>query len=183
MCTPARIAVRIALARRGAHAGGLADEMFVGHPQFGGPHEGLVVKSGGQKTRQGAIDLVDIEPQVGPAVLAGGLQAMEKFRRGGQGVGFLAVAAPQFHQGVGLFHASGEDAPGPVVFEASTDQAYAVGQQSRGQGIAGMALHGSSIEDEGKSSRPIDMATLRQAPGLVRHGSRSPSAGAMARTS
>ncbi len=111
------------------------------------------------------------------------LQAIEQLRCGGQGVRFLAVAAAQFHQGVGLFDARREDAPGPVVFETSADQAGAVGQQGRGQAVAGMAFHDFSVEREAESPRSIDMTAVLQAPRLIRHESRSPLAGAVVKMS
>ena len=73
------VAVRVALARRLAHAGGMTDEMLVLHPHGGGPHEGLVVEAGGKSPRRQIVQRADIVFQARPTVLGARREAVHQF--------------------------------------------------------------------------------------------------------
>ena len=58
-----------------------------------------------------------------------------------------------------------------MIFEAAPKQADAIGQQGRGQRVAGMALVPDSVEGEAKGSGPVDPT----AGGMARAGHALPS--------
>ena len=85
------VGVGIGRAGQAAEAGGAADQRLVDLlPEGGGPHEGLVVEARGQEGRQQIVGAGHIEAQRGPAVLAGGLEAVVKLDHRGLGVRLAA---------------------------------------------------------------------------------------------
>ena len=105
------VLVRVRQLRRGAEAGGAADDRLVDLlPEALRPHEGLVVEAGHEHLRGQRIDRPHIEAERGPAVLAPGDKPVIELDHGGTGIGFLPSALAQFDQGVGLGGAGGDDA-------------------------------------------------------------------------
>ena len=163
------VMVRVALSRRLAEAGGVADDVLVLHPQGSRPHEGLVIEAGGKNARQLVERCAHVEADAGPAVLGFGGQALDQLDLGGAHVGVAACALAELQQRVRLLRAGGEDAARAVVLEAASDQVHAVGEQRRGQGVAGIALIGRIVEAEADRLGPVDQAPLGQAEALS-HG-------------
>ena len=86
------------------------------------------------------VERADIEAEAGPAVLAVGLEALvELDLRGAQVRGVARGIAPHRHQRVRLLGAGGQDAARPVVLERAPDEVHAVGEQRRGERVAGQA--------------------------------------------
>ena len=56
-----------------------------------------------------------------------------------------------------------------MILEAARNQVDTVGEQGRGQGVAGVALEAPSVEGEAEGSRSIDAAALGQAKWLRPH--------------
>ena len=123
-------------------------------------------------------------PQRRPSVLAVRLEPIVKFGSRGAGVGLASAARAQFDEGVGLLGPRRQDAARAVIFERTADQAHTIGQQRRGQSIAGQASHPSAIEREAEAPFAIDAAALRQSKRLRRRPHANPpgSAPAMAST-
>ena len=161
------VSVWIRLGRRLPESGRLADKMLIGHPQALRPHKGLVVKPGRGKPRGQAHRAHQMKIDAGPAVDAPRRQPFVQFDLGGAQVGHGRRALAQLHNGIGLFGAVGDDAAGPAVFEAAPDDAHAVGEQRRGQGIAPKALVGPAVKAETDGLGAIDAAPGGQP--VVRH--------------
>ncbi len=161
----ALVAVGVGLRRRGAEPGGAADDPLIDRlPERGRPHEGLVVEAGREHRGQHAVDHAQrVEAQRRPAVLALRHQPVIQLDHGGAGVGLVPPAGPQLDQRVRLLRPGGEDAARPVVLEAAADQPDAVGQQGRGQRVAGMAFVALPVEPEAEPRRPVDQPALGQA--------------------
>jgi hypothetical protein len=164
------VAVRVALHGAAAQARALADELLVGHPHGGRGHEGLVVEARRHEaTAQLAHQTHDVALHVGPAVGAARHQAVEQRLLGGTHVGHLGrLGAAQLDQRIGLLGAGGDDAPSARVLEATVDDIHAVGQQRRGQGVAGMALVALAVEGEGQPACAIDAPALAETIRLIR---------------
>ena len=152
------VGIGIGLVRRGAEAGGAADDPLVSHPQAGRPHERLVVEAGGEKRREPLGDGAGIEIDARPAVDAGRPQPVVEIDDGGRQVGLGVGAGFQLHQGVGLLDAGGEDAARAVILEAAADHGDVVGEQRRGQGVPRMALVAAAVEGERQRPVAVDAA-------------------------
>ena len=84
----------------------------------------------------------------------------EQFDRCGAGVGFLVRALAQLYQGVRFLTSRGEYPARTVVFETASDQPLTVGQQGRGESVAGMAVHRLAVEREAQRLRAVDQAAV-----------------------
>jgi dihydroxyacetone kinase len=62
----------------------------------------------------------------------------------------------QLDQRIRLFGTKADDAARTAILEAAADQAHAVGQQRRGQGVAGEGLVLHIVEDEAQRLLAID---------------------------
>ncbi|MCY1219644.1 hypothetical protein D9M72_316270 [compost metagenome] len=154
--------VRVDFLGRTAEAGSLANVLLVGQPQVLRIHEGLVVEPGRHHAAADlAEDTHDVVFHVRPAVGAAGHQARVQRLLGGTHVGHLGgFGGTDLQHGVGLFRTGGDDAARTGVLEAAADDVDAVGQQGRGQGVAGKALIVLAVEGEGQRLAAIDAATL-----------------------
>ena len=152
------VCIRVRPVRRAAKAGHAADRALITHPAALRPHEGLVVEAGRDQRRGDIVHLTQIEGQRGEAVLAGRHQPVIDLdlRRAQVRLGMVAEA--ELDQRVRLLRPGGEDAARPVIFEAAPDQMHAIGDQRRGQRVAGMALIAIAVEQEGEAARPVDPA-------------------------
>ena len=101
-----------------------------------------------------------------PAVLALRLEAVVELGGGGARVRLAPGAGAQLDDRVRLLRAGREDAARPVVLERAADQRDAVGQQRRGERIAGMALVGAAVELEQQRLAAVDEAAGGDAVGL-----------------
>ena len=157
------VGVGIGRARGLAQARGLADEMLVAHPGGARPHEGLVVEAGRQEAAHELVDAERVALRAGPAIDAGGHQAVVKGDLGRSCVRHRGRRGAELDQRVRLLDTGGDDAARPVVLEAASDEVDAVGQQRRGQRVAGTALIGLAVERETERPRAVDAAALLQA--------------------
>ena len=163
------IAVGVGAVRGAAQAGGAADHRFVGHPQGGRPLEGLVVEAGGHEAREQAERRGEVVIDARPAIDAGGGEAVVELDAGGAGVGQGVGAALHLDDGVGLLRSRREDAAWTVVLEAAPDHRDPVGDQRRGQGVAGVALVVAAVEGEAQRPAAFDAPALGQPVGLFLH--------------
>ena len=122
------IVVRVGVRGDHAESGRFADMMLVLPPGTRRPHEGLVVEAGRHEAREPTVDGPQVEPDAGEDVDASGHQAVVELHLGGHHVGQGAVSLSYLDQRVGLLHACGHDAPGPVILQAPSHQVNAVGQ-------------------------------------------------------
>ena len=98
------IMVGIGFGGRLAKARSRADFLFIRAPGPGRPHEGFVVEAGRQEGGEAVVDCADIEAQIGPAVLAPGIQFRFEFDGGGPHVRIgPAIAALELDERVGFF--------------------------------------------------------------------------------
>ena len=139
-------AIRVCSGRGIAQPGRAADEPFVEHPAFGRTEKGLVIEPGRQRLGGETEHRSDIEGQIGPAVLAARDHPVIDKQVRCTGVGFAAPFGSHSHQRVGLFNPGGHDAARAVVLETAGHQPDAIGQQGRGQGIAGAREQRLAIE-------------------------------------
>jgi hypothetical protein len=83
-----------------------------------------------------------------------------KFLHGGAGVGLQPPALADLHQRVGFRRAARHHRARPVILERPAHQQLPVGQQRRGQRVAGMAGHGLSVEAETQRGVAVDQPAL-----------------------
>ena len=75
-------------------------------------------------------------------------QAVNQLNLSHARIGHGAGTVKQLHQGIGLLHPGAQNAARAMVFPAARHQRYAVGQQGRGQRVAGQTLKAAAIEGE-----------------------------------
>ncbi|MCC2665808.1 MAG: hypothetical protein K0S35_3730 [Geminicoccaceae bacterium] len=176
------VAVGIGLARGLAEPGGGADRALVDvAPPGARPHEGLVVEAGRQQWAQPVAERAEVELERRPAVLAVGDQPVVQLDLGSPDVGLGTAAATELDQRVGLLRSGRDDAARAMVLEATSDQMNAVGEQGRGERVAGEALVARAVEGEAEPPPTVDPPALRQAVSRrtgtgadVAHGASSP---------
>ena len=145
--------------REAAKARRAPDDGFIDFfPKRRRPHEGFVVKARRQKAVETVVDRQRVKLQAGPAVLALRGQPVKQLCHGGAGVGFLPRARAQFDQGVRLFGASRDRPTRAVILKAAPHQADAVGQQGRGECIAGVARIRQPVKMKAKGLAAVDQA-------------------------
>src|SRR5687768_14340754 len=76
------------------------------------------------------------------------------------------------HERVWLLGTGGDDAARPVVLERAPDEVHAVGEQRRGQRVAGEALTGRAVEAEPERTSPVDASAFLRPERA--HGALSP---------
>ena len=155
------VGVGIGRAGRPSESRRVANEVLVDLPQRRRAEEGLVVEAGGNEPAERAQQGAGVDGQGGPTVLTARAQALVEKQIGGAGIGLEAAIDPDADQGARLFNAGGENAPGPMVFEAAPHKADAVGQQGRGQGVTRMPLKLDPVKAEGEGFGPVDQPAGR----------------------
>ena len=147
-----------------AQPGGAADKGLI-HPIPKGtrPHEGLVIEPRAEKRRQQVVDRQQVEIERGKTVLRPRVQRAIQLLRGGAQVGDGVIAAPDGHQRVRLFRAGGHDAARAVILEAAPDQMPPIGQQGRGQRVAGHPQQGFAVKGKGQLAAAVDQPALGKA--------------------
>ena len=174
-----RVSVRVRFGRWLAKASGLAHYRFE-HlvPSLPWPHESLVVEASGEQRRQQVVHRAHVELQRRPTVLAFGHEAFVEFHlRSAQVRRATRSVAHHGHQGVGFFHAGGQQAARTVVLERTAHEMHAVGEQGRSQCVADMAGKSLAIESEVHQTRTIDTTASGGAASVLAH--RWPPAGAV----
>ncbi|GJE72684.1 hypothetical protein CHKEEEPN_4243 [Methylorubrum podarium] len=162
------VAVGIGLGRRLAEAGGGADERLVDSvPELPGPHEGLVVEARHEDRRQKVVDRADIEVEGRPVVLRGRAQAGACLDHGGAVVR-VDPAGPAIdrEQRARLVGAVAQDAAGAVILERASDEVDAVGEQRRGDGVAGESVDRLAVEFEDDGAGAVDASAAGQSERL-----------------
>ncbi len=151
------------------HPGGAADEMLIELPRALRPHESLVVEASGQQRRHQRGSSADIEAEGGKAILTLRREPVIELdhRRPRIGLGTRPVAQPD--QRIWLLRPRAQDAARPMVLETPTDQAHAIGEERRGEAVAGEALIAAAIEGEVERSIAIDEPADWQAKRLTGH--------------
>jgi hypothetical protein len=122
--------------------------------------EGLVVEARRQQRRKARAHRCQVEAQARPCVASEGLQAGAGRDVGGPRVGRARATLADVDQAGGLFHAAAEDAAGPVQLETAAYVHDALGQQGRGHGVAGKALHFAAIELKTEGLGPVDPSAM-----------------------
>jgi hypothetical protein len=110
--------------------------------------------------------------QLAQAVQEAGLQAVHQGHGGGGEHGFGNVAGEAGFdpdQGVGLFHAGGEDAAGTVLVQRVAGGDAAVGQQRGGQGVARVSGEFLAVHGEAPGDAAVDAAAGAEARVLGGH--------------
>ena len=140
------IVVRVSLTRRLTQAAGLADVVLKKVPGFLRGHEGLVIEASWQKACKPAVHAAQVKLDAGLGVDGLCAQAGHQFYLSHAGVGHGAGTVKQLHQGIGLLHPGAQNAARAVVFPAARHQGYTIGQQGRGQCVAGQPLKTAAVE-------------------------------------
>ena len=166
----AGITVGIAGLRRFAETGGVANDRLVNpvpgpvRPEPARAHEGLVVEAGREQRREQVVDGADIERERRPAVLADRRQTLKEFHlRSAQVWRVAPAAAVHGDERVRLLGAGRQDAARPMIFVRAADKMHAVGEQRRGERIAGTAPIALAIERETERLGAIDAAARGRA--------------------
>ena len=154
------IAIRIGAVRGNSQPCGASDRPFEKMPV--GPNEGLVVKTGNEQRRCQLVYPAQIEPRRWPAIDAGGHEAIDQRNLRRFQIGFGVIALTQPHQRVGFFGSGGHDPTRAMILEAAPDQLDAVGQQGRGQRVAGMAAIFAPVKPKAQAARPINQSAVGQ---------------------
>ena len=93
--------------------------------------------------------------------MRGCLQPVEHLDRRGAGVGLFARTGAQFDDAIGFLGPCGQQPARAVVFERSPDQPHVIGQQGRGQRIAGMGGIAAIVEPEVDSGVAVDLTAAQ----------------------
>ena len=167
------IGVGIFLAGGFAQTRGSTDERLIDLvPEAAWPHEGLVIETGREQHIGAIVHGPDVEGQARPFVLAFGDQPLAQFLHGGAGVGFKpARPARGADQGIRFLGPGGDGTTRTVVFERSSHQVNAIGQQGRGDGVPAQSLIGFAIE--GKADRGIVIDAAASGDAIAVHSAAS----------
>jgi hypothetical protein len=161
------VTIGIGRHRRTTQSGSLANVMLIGHPQRLRPHEGLVVEPGRQQPAEPAVDYTDIMFQGWPAIDRGGRQVVIQLGLRGAGIGHRVRTFVDLEDGIGFLGAAADDAPRPMVLEASPHQVHAVGKQRGGECVTGEAGQAAPLKSELKRTITIDASARWEAVGLA----------------
>ena len=147
--------LRLVRYRRCSETGHAADKVTVNIPPVVGPHERLVIKTGGVQAVQPIVDRADVPLHVRPALDACRFQS---FVQGSDGCDDTRLIFPsgELDDGIGFFNTGAHYAARPVIFETAPDNSYPVGQQRRCQSIAGVSAQGFTVELEYDRFIPVN---------------------------
>ena len=155
------VCVRIPRLGSLTQTGGLTDERLIKmFPEGSGMNECLIVKARRHEARQPGVDRSDIKFQAGPMILAGGVQSVEQFGRGGALVGFEFALSPEVHQRIGFFRTAGNDAARSVIFKGAPHKHLVIGEQRGRQGIALEPFELFAVETETDRTIPVQQSAL-----------------------
>ena len=121
-----------------------------------GLHEGLVVEARGQEAVQQIHAGEQVQRQCRPGVHGACAHARREFHAGGTGVRVVPFAVPQVDDGIRFFGAGAPQAARAVVLEAPREHTHVVGEQCRGERVAGMAVQTPRAEAELDGPLPVD---------------------------
>ena len=121
------------------------------------PHERLVVEAGGKERREHVVD----ERRSRDRARASGSGSSPEGRHsswtlGGAQIGGEARARPHCHEGVGLVRPGRHDAARAVIFERTSDEMHAVGEQGGSERVAGEAFVSLAVERKAQLPCPVD---------------------------
>ena len=122
------------------------------------PNEGLVVERRRDEAREAVEEGVSVRCRARRGVDAARHQPFAGCFCGGAGVGRGRRGAANVDQRVGLLDAGPPDAARPVILEAAADDRDVVGEQRRGDRVAGETRHSVTVEAEAQRARAIDGA-------------------------
>ena len=152
------VARGIALPRRFRDAGRAPDPPFVEIP--GRPLEGLVIE-GGVPERRGPVErAAEIEAHARPGILGAHLETLPHgdHRRARRWLEFRAAA--ECDECIRFLRADGEHASRPVQFHSAADDRDIVGEERRGDGVAGEGGQPPAVPAEVDGLRAIDVSAL-----------------------
>ena len=156
------VAVRVREARERAEAGGAADEGLVELlPEGPGPHEGLVVEAGADERGEEVVGGEQVEAERGPAVLAGGREAVVQLLHRRPDVRAALRPAAGGDERVRFLRPGGQRPARAVVLERPPHDPLARRQQRRGDGVAGETVEILAVEAEPDGPGPVDDAAPR----------------------
>ncbi len=162
MAKSAVIDIRIVLAGQRAKAGCAPDDRLVDtFPEGFRPHEGLVVEACAEKVRQPVIDRHQIESKRREPVLASGDQPVMELGHGDPAVRLAAGAGAKLDKAVRLFRSGRNNAARTVIFERASDKPHAVGDQRRGERVAGKAAITPPVKGEAERCAAVDQAAVK----------------------
>jgi hypothetical protein len=158
------VVVGIGIFGRDAEAGGPADRRLVElRPGALRLHEGLVVEAGRHEVGEQADERERVPLARRPGVLARRLQPLVEFDLPGAQVRRdAALAGVERNDRVGLLGPERQQTARPMQLERAADEMDAVGDQRRGEGVAGAAGVGSPVEGEAQRPGAIDAAAFGQ---------------------
>ena len=158
---------RIRLLRCPAESRNFPDGVLVVFPKALRPHEGLVIEAGRQQAREQTARGHRIPLDAGPAIDTSGDQPVDQLHLGRARVRHRVFAFAELHNRIRLVHATGDDAAWTVVFPAAPDQRHAVGEQGRGERIAGEPSMETAVEPEGEGLAAVDAPAFLEAIRLM----------------
>ena len=146
------VSIRIALVDRAPEPRGSTDEPLIEHPgAASGSHESLVVEAADKQRREPRIDGHQVKGGRRPAVLTACNEAVEQLRGCARDVRVCSSVLTEGKQTVGLLNSGREKTARPMVFEAPSDECYTIGQERRGQRVAGATRSGTLPSSEKRS--------------------------------
>ena len=122
------VAIEVRLFRADTQSRRIANEILVLHPHALGPHEGLVIKSGRQKTRKEANGCKKVKVHTRPEILAVSAKSIIEFYLSREAIRLGAGTVGDLKDRIRLFATATNNAPGTVVLEATSYHADAAGQ-------------------------------------------------------
>ena len=166
MSVALRVSVGIGEGRRAPEAGHGADLRLVkALPGRFRPHERLVVEAGGKERREHVVESAEVATERGPMVLALCLKAVTELDLGGAQIGGEARARSHRHEGIGFIGTRRHDAARAVIFERTSDEMHAVGEQGGSERVAGEAFVSLAVERKAQLPCPVDAPTFVEAKG------------------
>ena len=164
MQEPFVIAVRILQPRQRAKPRRTPDDRLIHFlPKCSRPHEGLVIKPGGEKRIQPVVDRHRVKLQRRPTVLAFRLQPVKQLRHRRPRVRLGPRAGPQLHQRVRLLRPRRHHSARTVILETAPHQPRTIGQKGRRKRIPRMPRIAHPIECERPLTCPINLPTCNSA--------------------
>ena len=150
MAESAVIDIRIILAGQRAQSGGAPDDRLIDtFPERLRPHEGLVIEAGAKKGREPVIHPHQIESKRRESILAGRDEPVIELGHGGAAVRLPTGAGTKLDKAVRFFRPGRDDAARPVIFEGPADKPHTIGDQRRGQRVAGISGQLPPVECKG----------------------------------
>ena len=157
-----------------AQPGGAADQRLIQPlPSPAWRHECLVVKARLQKATEEIVHTPGIPSHRRPTILAHGFEAVVQGQRRSKSIRFTPRRSNDIDQRTGFLGTARDDATRAVVLETAPHQPLAVGQQRRGQRIAGESLQVPAIKLKLDRSTRIRQQSAADTAGTAFHSASS----------